>query len=140
MIKEKRKSARKLAGPAAAEFIANDGEQVFEIMDVGDVVRQGDIYITRIQSLPRGAKLVPSKAQLAPGETRGSRHCLRSLDGLQMYQVEHANVLDGPIIVAKQGCAIDHPEHGNIVLNEPGGIYAITYQRAFAEELRAVLD
>jgi hypothetical protein len=124
---------------AQAESIANDAEQVFEIVDVGDEIRQGDLYITRIKDVPTGAtKSKAQQAQLAPGTTQGSRHCLRSLDGVTLHTIDRAGPLDGPIIEAREGCAIDHPEHGNIVL--PAGVYAITYQRAFGEELRAVMD
>jgi hypothetical protein len=55
-----------------------------------------------------------------------------------MYRVSNPGPLDGPIIDAPDGCAIDHPEHGDAVL--PAGVYAITYQRAYAQELRRVQD
>ena len=122
-----------------AEAIASDAEHTIPVMYIGDEVRQGDIYITRIPGVPHGAELVESPTrQLAPGTTQGSRHCLRSLDGVKVYRMRNAGPLDGPIIDAPGGCTIDHPEHGNRTL--PGGTYAVTYQRAFAEELRRVQD
>lgn len=123
----------------AAENIKSDGERTIEVMDVGDEIRQGDIYITMIAGVPKGAKPVKQpQTQLAPGTTQGSRHCLRSLDGVRLFEVGNAGVLDGPIIEAKEGCAIDHPEHGNRVL--PPGVFAVTFQRAYADELRRVED
>lgn len=122
-----------------AEKIANDGEQVFEFVDVGDGVRQGDVYLTRIAAVPAAASPVKKPGlQLAPGTTQGSRHCIRSLDGVTVFRLEQPGPLDGPIIEARQAFAVDHPEHGNVVL--PPGVYATTYQRAFGEELRAVMD
>lgn len=121
-----------------AETIRSDEEQVISVMTPGDEVRQGDIYVTMLRSMPKGAKRLPMQAQLAPGNTQGSRHCLRSADGIALYAAPEAGPLDGPIIEAPNGCAIDHPEHGNIVL--PEGVYAVTFQRAFAEELRRVAD
>lgn len=75
---------------------------------------------------------------MAPGATQGSRHTLRSLDGVTVYKLRDAGSLDGPIVEAKEPAWLDHPEHGNRQL--PAGLYAVTYQRAFAEELRAVQD
>lgn len=121
-----------------AETIRNDEEQKIELMDVGDEIRQGDIYLTKIESVPAKAK--PSKfvTQLAPGNTQGSRHTIRNRRGVKMYEVDGASALDGPIIESKGVLCVDHPEHGNLVL--PAGVYAVTYQRAFADELRRVAD
>jgi hypothetical protein len=122
-----------------AEAIANDGEQVFDQIEIGEEVRQGDVYVTRLAAVPPRATLVKKpQVQLAPGTTQGSRHCLRSLDGVKVYDVEAAGPLDGPVLECERGIAIDHPEHGNVVL--AAGVYAVTYQRAFAEELRRVQD
>lgn len=110
-----------------AEAIRNDAERVYESRDIGDAHPQGDILITRIKSLPKGAVKIKATVQLAPGTTQGSRHTLRSVGGVTMYRVADPGPFDGPILV-HGGCAIDHPEHGNVVL--PAGIDTITYQRA----------
>lgn len=121
-----------------AESIKNDEEQRITNVELGDDVRQGDIYLTRLESVPTGAKPIKFRKQLAPGNTQGSRHTIRSSRGVKMYEVGNASPLDGPIIESKGNLAIDHPEHGNLIL--PPGIYATTYQRAFAAELRRVAD
>lgn len=122
-----------------AETIRNDAEHRIETMSPGDCWAQGDIGIVCLKSLPVGsAKIVKPSAQLAPGTTQGSRHCLRRLRGVTLYRIAEPTPLDGPVIDAPKGCAIDHPEHGNVVL--PPGIYAIVYQRAYADELRRVQD
>lgn len=122
-----------------AESIRNDAEHRIETMSPGDAWAQGDVGIVCLESLPANStKIKKPSAQLAPGTTQGSRHCLRSMRGLSLYTIRGATPLDGPVIEAKRGCAIDHPEHGNVVL--PPGVYAIVYQRAYADELRRVQD
>lgn len=121
-----------------AESIRNDGEHVINPEPL-DAWWQGDIRITRLPSVPTDCvKVKNPQAQLAIGNTQGSRHCLRAMDGVTMYVLPDATVLDGPVIDATEGCAVDHPEHGNVIL--PPGVYAITYQRAYAQELRRTQD
>ena len=78
---------------AAVEAIKNDGLQRFpEAASVGDSVRQGDIYIQLINEADIEAagdlfrKLKEPVLQLAPGNTKGSRHCLASADGVEMWE------------------------------------------------------
>ena len=102
-----------------------------------DAIRQGDIYITRLDELPVGLK--PAKTnQLAPGSTQGSRHVVRADAGVVVYE-RKGDALTGPVISAPEGFRIDHPEHGDIAI-ECGGVYGVNYQRAHAEELRRVAD
>ena|SRR6185295_20223798 len=126
----------------SAEKIRNDEPQRFpEAASPGDTWRQGDLYIEALEGLPNGAvELVgPERVkQLAPGTTQGSRHILDSLDGVTMYRLPDATVLNGPLLVTTKERTIEHPEHGNVVL--PPGAYGITYQRQFAEELRRAAD
>jgi hypothetical protein len=83
--------------------------------------------------------MVPDPSlQLAPGTSRGSRHCLESLDGITFYRLERATPLDGPVLDAPRGLRVNHPEHGDVTLRP--GVYAVVYQRAFAEEIRRVED
>lgn len=122
-----------------AEKIRNDDEHVIETMSPGDVWAQGDVGLVCLGVLPGNVEEIKKpSAQLAPGTTQGSRHCLRSLKGITLYRRQGATPLDGPMIHAPDGCAVDHPEHGNVVL--PPGVYGVVYQRAYAEELRRVQD
>jgi hypothetical protein len=124
-----------------AEEIRNDSEQLFpEAATPGDCWRQGDLYITLLSAIPGDVKKCKRRKQLVPGTTQGSRHCLDSLAGVTMYEIEKPGQLDGPVIDCKQERTITHPEHGNVVL--PPGIYGIHYQRDLdAEEReRRVLD
>ncbi len=122
-----------------AESVKRDNAPPIRFMDLGDELRQGDLYVTCIESLPDDVvKSQSPTLQLAPGTNQGSRHCLRSLEGVTIYNLAEPGPLDGPILVARKAFWVDHPEHGNRRL--PKGTYAVTYQRAFAEELRRVQD
>lgn len=110
----------------------------------GDVFRQGDLYIRKLAKVPSRAVKAPVAApseplQLAPGTTQGSRHIVDSREGVTVYNLEEPTALDGPILSLTKDRVVTHPEHGHVRLNA-GDIYAITYQRAFAEELRRVQD
>lgn len=124
----------------SAESIRNDEPQRFpEAASIGDVWRQGDLYIELIAGVPSGATLEKKpSSQLAPGTTQGSRHILDSLKGVKMYRLPSPTVLDGPILDLSKERTVTHPEHGDVLL--PPGCYSITYQRAFADELRRAAD
>lgn len=75
----------------AVEKIKNDELQHFpDAASVGDCVRQGDIYIQMIEAVTETpalyTKLDEPQLQLADGDTKGSRHCLASADGVTMYK------------------------------------------------------
>ena len=57
----------------AAEEIRSDAHETIATMSPGDVVRQGDIYITCLDGEPPGGVPVGTR-QLAPGTTLGARH------------------------------------------------------------------
>lgn len=125
----------------SVEKIKNDEPQRFpEAASPGDAFRQGDIYITRLKGIPKEAEQLENfQLQLAPGDTKGSRHCLDSYAGVEMYELENANALQGPVFKTTEERTITHPEHGDVTL--PPGEYGITYQRAFdLKELRRVAD
>lgn len=128
-----------------AEQIQNDSAHDLSRMKIGDEWRQGDVGIIRLSddfTTRNSSQLIQTlnpSVKLAPGNTQGIRHCLDSLDGVEMFTLGNPTPLDGPILKTSKPRSILHPEHGDAV-NLPPGCYAITYQRAFAEELRAVAD
>lgn len=76
----------------AVEKVKNDEDQRFPVAaSVGDAVRQGDIYIQKIDDItdtPMFYKKVTSVTypmQLAPGNTKGSRHMLEASEGATVY-------------------------------------------------------
>ena len=123
-----------------AEKIKSDGVQRFpDAASVGDAVRQGDLYITRMAAIPSGCVLVPDHpAQLAEGASQGSRHVLDALEGVEVFRRVDEDALQGPLLRISVERTVTHPEHGDWVL--PAGCYEITYQRQFADELRRVTD
>jgi hypothetical protein len=113
-----------------AERVKNAEPQRFpDAAAVGDNVRQGDIYIWKLDAVPRGyAPIKHPPTQLAPGNTQGSRHCLDSLEGVTVFgTAESENEYDGPILRLDCERTITHPEHGHWTL--PPGIYGISFQR-----------
>ncbi len=126
-----------------AERIKSDETQYFPVAaSPGDCWRQGDIYITLLPSLDNIHVVVEQyfRRQLVPGSTKGSRHCLDSLDGVTIYRLAEWDMLAGPIIECTKQRTITHPEHGDIVL--PPGIYAISFQQSLDSRGQAgrVLD
>jgi hypothetical protein len=103
---------------------------------------QGDINIWKIDSLEDLPKLEECAPyyQLAPGTTRGSRHCLdqNSVKNATFYKLVNPNALQGGVWVNEEETLVTHPEHGDQILDP--GIYFVTYQRQYAEELRRIAD
>ena len=123
----------------SSEVIISDETQRFpEAACDGDGMRQGDVYIWKRDKLPANASAAKCVLQLAPGTTKGSRHILDSSEGVSMFAVDDADALQGPWLKLDCERTATHPEHGDIVL--PAGCYEITYQRAYADELRRVRD
>jgi hypothetical protein len=83
---------------------------------LGDVVRQGDLYLIAIESLPNGKKT--KERQLVPGTTQGSRH-----------------VVEGDVEIVNEV----HPEHGDKIL-PADTVWQCVYQQAYADEIRRVQD
>jgi hypothetical protein len=107
---------------------------------IGQYLPQGDINILRLPAIPAGAVPIEKTAQLAPGTSRGSRHCIKAedLEHCDFYGFLNAGPLEGPIIVFHQAVTIEHPEHRDYVW--PAGVVAIGYQRRHADELRRSMD
>lgn len=125
-----------------AEKVAKRETQTFsEAASHGDTVRQGDVYITWLESLPEDVEAQQDwDAQLAPGNTQGSRHILDSKNGVTCYKFQNPTEFDGPMLVLTEERTVTHPEHGNWVL--PPGIYYIGYQQTedMLEQRRRVED
>ena len=102
--------------------------------------QQGDIYLKKLVDIPDGAQPIPPRRQLVPGVSMGSRHCLDSLAGVQMFTVATPTPLDGPVLVLSQERSITHPKHGDICGLPGGAVMQVIYQRAYATEVRRVVD
>ncbi|MCA9130597.1 MAG: hypothetical protein KDB22_26090 [Planctomycetales bacterium] len=123
----------------SSENIQSDAPQRFsDASQDGDYYRQGDVYIVRRDAVPDGLSRTKLELQLAPGTTKGSRHVLDSGEGVEMFADPNGDALQGPWLRIDSERTITHPEHGDIIC--PAGVYEITYQRAYADELRRVQD
>ena len=117
---------------------STDEERFTRTMSVGQIAHQGDIYVQCVEDdHPRREKI--HDRQLAPGNTKGSRHVVRDGEGVDLYANETGHALHGPIIIAPKRWHIDHPEHATWSL--PSGTYRVGYQRDFErEEIERVRD
>lgn len=97
-------------------------------MPVGKWIRQGDVYLMAIKDVPLECDTETANRQLAPGETRGSRHIIEGNVKLFVKgpNAGRTDVLEGPVIVAKERCTLTHPEHAHFEL--PPGTYQSYYQ------------
>lgn len=114
----------------------------------GDMIWQGDLGIGITSGgIPAGYKRIdmPKNLCLVPGndETIGSRHCLASANGVEIYvpEVWDETVLEGPYLRLTNGCEVTHPKHGNVTVpscfNEVQIIYQKEYDQMLARERRA---
>lgn len=106
---------------------------------LGDVVRQGDLYLQCIEDLPKGTPT--TNRQLVPGNTQGSRHVLEGdveiVNGVSRSDINQ--VLLGPAFKCNSDVTVTHPEHGHRVL-PAGTTWQCVYQQSYAEEVRRVQD
>lgn len=124
---------------------SNNEVRVIDKIEVGQFARQGDLYCTRIddQFSMEGLTL-SSNYQLAPGNTRGSRHVCDNLS-CKIYSPSKEEIVKtnvgfkamGPVVVAPTSWRLSHPEHADFYL--PEGTYQITYQ-VNPIQMRRVLD
>ena len=84
-------------------------------LEIGQVARQGDIYIERVESIEGKGKAITSR-QLAPGTSKGSRHIVDESPGVTLWESKptlkgKTAFQVGAAIQAKGGFSITHPEH-----------------------------
>jgi hypothetical protein len=127
--------------------IADGSERVYPGMPMrfteacvpGDCIWQGDLGLVISDSKkPPNGYVKPEKpsVQLVPGNTVGSKHCLDTLDGVEMYVPKKWNeeTLDGPFLVIEKEVNVLHPTHGTVTI--PAGFNVqCYYQREYDREL-----
>jgi hypothetical protein len=122
-----------------AEENNTDEVRIVRHIQVGQAIRQGDLYVTRISDTPETFTQETQDTQLAPGTSKGSRHMVTETPSLKIFKDPNSDALTGPVIESDEDVTITHPEHADFVL--PCGTYQVAYQRDYAyEELRAVRD
>jgi hypothetical protein len=127
------------AHKAVEKFAQKSSDKLREIpeklMKVGKAIRQGDLYVKRIESFDEKSQDVVEYKdnQLVPGSTMGSRHIVRG--NVKCFKKLNSDQFTGPVIVAKERFLIEHPLHAHCSL--PAGIYQTTYQVDFSTQQRA---
>ncbi len=147
---------KKITAPEALNKIKDNIEklrkmpQVREVVDlpIGNVVRQGDLYIQRVESAEKGA--LRTSLQLVPGNTIGSSHSVVESPHVKTFEslakpVTETFGLDrkivrfpGPVIVALKPFSISHKKHG-WMSQLPAGTYQ-TFQQCDYTRQRAAKD
>ncbi|MCP4124603.1 MAG: hypothetical protein GY751_22905 [Bacteroidetes bacterium] len=136
-----------------AERIANGEETVTpgtptrftEASTIGDRIWQGDLALTIMpKTSPKNYKKISQKdflkinnLQLVHGSNKGSKHCIDSLEGVEINIPEdwNAESLDGPFLTLTKERTVTHPVHGDVTI--PAGFsVACTYQREYDTEQR----
>jgi hypothetical protein len=124
-------------------------ERFSEAATEGDFIRQGDLYLIVAQSpgdkskfawddyLKSSGYSTPKKPspQLVPGNTQGAKHCLDSLDGVELLLPANWNEesLQGPFLRITKQRTVQHPTHGAVVI--PAGFAILcSYQREYDKE------
>lgn len=104
--------------------------------NLGDCVRQGDLYLTLVNSVPADfARPEKPSVQLVPGNTEGAKHCLDSLAAVDLFVPPKwdAESLVGPCFVTREEVTVLHPKHGSVTI--PAGMtIRCDYQREYDAE------
>lgn len=114
--------------------------RVITEMKIGQAIRQGDVYLTKIKSVPETHTMETLNMQIAEGDTKGSRHILTDTPTMKVFKNPNAGPLEGPVVTCDKTFSLTHPEHADFNF-VGGGTFAITYQRSYArEEIMRVRD
>lgn len=139
MIQELEEHVKKTVNGTHDRLRAGQPYRISEAASVGDRGWQGDLRIEIVDKIPSDYVRVenpkPVDCQLVPGNNIGSRHCLDSLEGVELYRpkVWNDEVLTGPAFVLHQERTICHPTHGDVTI--PAGFTVVTgYQREYDKE------
>lgn len=115
-----------------AAKLADHEPRVIETMEVGQVARQGDIYLHRVDEGHARGKLRtgPNARQLALGSQAGARHVAEPpavvFEGTALPAWCRERTFLGPCIESPKPFTVSHPEHAHVTL--PAGTYQVTHQ------------
>jgi hypothetical protein len=109
---------------------------VRESLTVGRAVRQGDVYLVRLDDIAEtvAKRGTPMKTrQLVDGTTQGSRHVaegelslFESDPAIRLPSCVRNGALLGPVIVAASDFVVTHPEHAHVRCAP--GAYQVVHQ------------
>lgn len=115
-------------------------------VEVGTIIQQGDVYVTRMpDDHPRGKRL--RTQQVAVGTNIGARHVAEGEsvevfagkklpEGASVPEWATENDMLGPVVVARGPWTLTHPEHAHHAL--PAGVYQVTFQLDYSTRRRVV--
>lgn len=114
--------------------------RITEAFRDGEAIAQGDMTI-EVQSVRPAdfvlvEKRVEADRQLVPGNNIGARHCLSTLEGVELYRAPswpNVDNLIGPWFISAHPIVIEHPKHGHVHIPANTGIQ-ISYAREFDQE------
>lgn len=119
--------------------------RVIKVMKIGQVIRQGDVYLEKVKdSHPH--KKEHKGLQLAPGTSKGSRHCIHENPKIKLFlpheefiTIKGKRFFQGPVIKAGAETTIEsvlvtHPEHAFCKI--PPGTYQTRFQTDIARQQR----
>lgn len=102
------------------------------------LMRQGDVLLRRVDSIPRGLKRVPAengRVVLAHGEATGHHHSFEDDGGVSLLEGDSGE----RFLDVGHGADLEHQEHGAIAV--PPGSYEVVRQREYSPEaIRNVAD
>ncbi len=121
------KTAEQVLATIQGEATGNSQEIRFyrvHLTGLGHEIRQGDIFLYPIEP-PNldGLKEIESR-QLAPGNSKGSRHILAGK--VRVFDPGSSDPLDGPIFEQIERGLLEHPEHAGDSLAR--GWYKVRFQ------------
>lgn len=124
----------------AAERIDSSQPVTLDELAPGRAFAQGDVAILALAKRPTGWREIemPPNGQIAPGNTKGARHCLatESQAVVKIYRIDDGDRLSDLGIVAKAPWTLEHPEHAWVTF--PAGVYRVLHQQN--EQRERVLD
>ena len=101
-------------------------------------IRQGDVLLQTVKSVPSGAVEIEGDVILAYGEVTGHAHQIK-LPASERHKVRYWNANAERFLQVIERVCLTHEEHGEIVLDK--GIYRQGFQvEDFGTEIRRVAD
>lgn len=112
-------------------------------MKIGQVYRQGDVFMRRVAELPSGALPVDrddrGRIVLAYGEVTGHAHAIYA-DGAAEYVVREAEAIVARYIVTTADVAVEHEEHTAHVIPAGAVVEVIQQVEETDDGVRNVAD
>lgn len=114
-------------------------QHVSVTLAVGQMMCQGDVGILRLAELPKKATPIelPANRQVAPGTTKGSRHCAHG--DLKFFRFPGDPLSDLAVRALADSWTLEHPEHGHVTVRcAHGDLFQFVHQQN--EQRQRVMD